>query len=74
MTIRQRARAAGVELALAISDHADWLELTQTVSEINPEELWITHGRDDALARWAELEGRRARPLRLIGYEEEHGE
>jgi putative mRNA 3-end processing factor len=74
MTIRQRARAAGVELALSISDHADWGELTQTVRDVDPEELWITHGRDDALARWAELEGRRARPLRLIGYEEEHGE
>ena len=28
-------------------------------------------GRDDALMRWAELEQRRARPLHLVGYEEE---
>ena len=54
-----------------ISDHADWDELTQTVRDVDPEELWITYGREDALVRWAELEGRKARPLRLVGYEEE---
>lgn len=74
MNIRQRARAGGIELPLVLSDHADWDELTATVREVNPEELWVTHGRDDALAHWAELEGRRARPLNLVGYEEEAGE
>jgi putative mRNA 3-end processing factor len=74
MSIRQRAKAQGVELPLVISDHADWDELTDTVREVNPEELWVTHGRDDALARWAELEGRKARPLHLVGYEDEAGE
>jgi putative mRNA 3-end processing factor len=74
MNIRQRAKAGGVELPLVISDHADWDELTETVREVNPEELWVTHGRDDALARWAELEGRKARPLHLVGYEDEAGE
>ncbi len=74
MNIRQRARAGGVELPLIISDHADWEELTATVREVNPDELWVTHGRDDALVRWAELEGRKARPLHLVGYEDEAGE
>lgn len=74
MNIRQRAKAGGVELPLILSDHADWDELTDTVKEINPGELWVTHGRDDALARWAELEGRKARPLHLVGYEDEAGE
>jgi putative mRNA 3-end processing factor len=74
MNIRQRAKAGGIELPLVISDHADWEELTDTVREVNPQELWITHGRDDALARWAELEGRKARPLHLVGYEDEAGE
>jgi putative mRNA 3-end processing factor len=71
MGVRQRAKQRGVELSLVISDHADWEELTRTICEIDPGEVWITHGRDDALARWAELEGRIARPLRLIGYEDE---
>lgn len=74
MGIRQRATAAGIELPLIISDHADWEELTQTVREVNPEEVWVTHGRDDALSRWAELDNRRARPLHLVGYEEEAGD
>ena len=74
MNIRQRAKAGGIELPLILSDHADWDELTQTVRDVNPEELWVTHGRDDALARWAELEGRKARPLHLVGYEDEAGE
>ena len=71
MQIRQRVRQRGVELPLQISDHADWNELTQTIREVNAEEVWITHGRDDALMRWAELNGIRARPLRLVGYDDE---
>lgn len=71
MRIRQRAKQRGVELPLILSDHADWDELTKTVKEVNPDELWVTHGREDALCRWAELEGYKARPLRLIGYEDE---
>jgi putative mRNA 3-end processing factor len=71
MLIRARARQRGVELPLVISDHADWDELTATVDEIRPGELWITHGREEALARWAELHGVPARALALVGYEEE---
>lgn len=71
MTIKQRAKQRGVELPLAISDHADWDELTTTIRDVAPGELWITHGREDALARWAALEGIAAKPLRLVGYEDE---
>ncbi len=71
MRIRQRARQRNVELPLVISDHADWDELTATVQEVNPAELWITHGRDDALTRWCELHQRKARPLHLLGRDEE---
>lgn len=71
MRVRARARQRGVELPLIISDHADWDELTATVDEIRPGELWITHGREEALARWAELQGIPARALALVGYDEE---
>ena len=71
MRVRARARQRGVELPLIISDHADWDELTATVEEIRPGELWITHGREEALARWAELNGIPARALALVGYEDE---
>ncbi|MCI5044200.1 MAG: ligase-associated DNA damage response exonuclease [Aquisalinus sp.] len=72
MRVRQRAKQRGVELPLIISDHADWEELTTTIREVNPEELWVTHGREEALVRWAELEGLRAKPLSLVGYEDEN--
>jgi putative mRNA 3-end processing factor len=71
MRVRARARQSHVELPLILSDHADWTELTATVRELQPGELWITHGREEALERWAELNGIAARPLRLVGYEEE---
>ena len=74
MRVRARARQRGVELPLVISDHADWDELTSTAAELKPQELWITHGREEALARWAELNGLHARALALVGYEEEEGE
>jgi putative mRNA 3-end processing factor len=60
-----------VELPLVISDHADWDELIATVDELRPGELWITHGRDEALARWATLNGIEAKALALVGYEDD---
>jgi putative mRNA 3-end processing factor len=74
MQVRARARQRGVELPLVISDHADWDELTATVAELRPGELWITHGREEALARWAELNGVPAKALALVGYDEDEGE
>ena len=74
MRVRARARQGGVELPLILSDHADWDELTMTASEISPDELWITHGEEDALLRWANLNGQKARALSLVGYDEDEGE
>jgi len=71
MRVRQRARQRGVELPLVISDHADWDELCDTIREVAPEEVWVTHGREEALVRWCELNGFEAKPLHLMGYEEE---
>jgi putative mRNA 3-end processing factor len=71
MRVRARARQRGVELPLVVSDHADWDELTSTVKEIAPGRLWITHGREEGLLRWAELEGVPAKALALVGYEDE---
>ena len=71
MRVRGRARQRGVELPLIISDHADWNELTDTIRQVNPTETWITHGREEALLRWCELNQRRARALAMVGREEE---
>ncbi|QIG54234.1 ligase-associated DNA damage response exonuclease [Altererythrobacter sp. BO-6] len=71
MRIRQRARQRNVELPLVISDHADWNELTDTIRTVSAEETWITHGREEALLRWCDLNQRRARALALVGREDE---
>lgn len=71
MMVRQRAKQGGVELPLVVSDHCDWPELLSTIKEITPEQVWVTHGREEALVRWCELQGIPARPLHLVGYEDE---
>jgi putative mRNA 3-end processing factor len=74
MRVRARARQRHVELPLIISDHADWNELTRTISEVKPEQLWITHGAEEALLRWSALNGIDAKALSLVGYDEDEGE
>lgn len=71
MRVRQRARQRGVELPLIISDHADWDELTATVRELAPGEVWVTHGREEALVHWCRLHQVKARALDLVGREDE---
>ncbi|HEV2651273.1 MAG TPA: ligase-associated DNA damage response exonuclease [Rhizomicrobium sp.] len=74
MRVRARARQGGVELPLILSDHADWDELTMTAAEIAPNELWITHGEEEALLRWATINDQKARALSLVGYDANEGE
>jgi putative mRNA 3-end processing factor len=71
MRVRQRARQRGVEMPLVISDHADWDELLRTIQEVQAGEIWVTHGREEALIHAAGLMGKRARALALVGYEDE---
>jgi putative mRNA 3-end processing factor len=71
MRIRQRARQKNVELPLIISDHADWGELTDTILEIAPKEVWITHGREDALMHWCMTRQIKARELNMVGYDDD---
>ena len=74
MRVRARARQRGVELPLVISDHCDWPELVQTIDETGAEEVWVTHGREDALVHQIGLMGKRGRALALAGYEDEEAE
>ncbi|HVI05455.1 MAG TPA: ligase-associated DNA damage response exonuclease [Sphingomicrobium sp.] len=71
MRIRQRARQSNVELPLIISDHADWDELTTTIRELEPREVWITHGREEALKHWCTTHRFNAVELNLVGFEDE---
>ncbi|MDZ4843567.1 MAG: ligase-associated DNA damage response exonuclease [Hyphomicrobium aestuarii] len=71
MHTRGRVRQSGVELPLVVSDHADWPELLETVRDTGAPEIWVTHGREDALIHQLGLMGLRGRALALVGREEE---
>ena len=71
MRVRQRAVQKNVELPLVISDHADWDELTDTLTEIAPSEVWVTHGREEALVHWCMTRQIKAKALDLVGREDE---
>ena len=71
MGVRQRARQRNVELPLIVSDHADWDELTATIAELAPGEVWVTHGREEALVHWCMTRQIKARALALAHYEDE---
>jgi len=71
MQVRARAKQRRVELPLIISDHADWDELIRTIEDVGAGEIWVTHGREDALVHQAQAMGLKARALSLIGYEED---
>lgn len=58
-------------MPLIISGHAEWGELTRAIREVAPKEVWITHGREDALKHWCMTRQIKARELNLVGYEDE---
>ena len=69
--MRARARQRGAELPLVISDHADWPNLLATVADTEAGEVWITHGREEALVHELTRLGLRAKALSIIGREED---
>jgi putative mRNA 3-end processing factor len=71
MRVRARARQRGITLPLVISDHADWDGLTATIAATGASEVWVTHGQEDALVHWCRAKGLKARPLDIVGYDDE---
>lgn len=70
MQIRARARQKRAEMALVVSDHADWGDLIRTCEETKAEDIWITHGRVEALEYALKQRGMQAKALNLIGRDE----
>ena len=71
MRVRARARQRGAEFPIIVSDHADWPELLQTIAEVEAGEIWVTHGREDALLHQISNMGLKGRALALVGFEDE---
>ncbi len=71
MQIRARAKQRRVELPIILSDHCDWDDLLATISEVCAREVWVTHGREDALVHQLRQNGLKAQALSLLGYDED---
>lgn len=71
MKIRARAKQKLIELPLVVSDHCDWEELIQTIKEVKPHEVWVTHGREDTLIYALKQLGFKAKAFSIIGFEED---
>lgn len=61
MQIRGARRRRGYEKGFALSDHADWNELNQTIDETKAQTIFLTHGRTDVLSRFLEEQGKTVR-------------
>jgi len=70
MQIRARARQKRAEMALVVSDHADWGDLIRTCEETKAGDIWITHGRVEALEYALKQRRMQAKALNLIGRDE----
>ena len=71
MSIKQRAKQNLVELPLIISDHADWNELTDYIKLTRAENVYVTHGREEAIVHWCKMNKINGLALSLSGREDE---
>ena len=52
MRVRGTRRRRGVDRGFILSDHADWPGLCDSVAATGAEEIWVTHGYTEPLARY----------------------
>lgn len=60
MLLRKARRNRTFDRGFALSDHADWPELLQTIAATGAEEVLATHGFTGPLVRWLQEHGYRA--------------
>jgi len=56
MQVRGNARRRNVDAGFALSDHADWDGLLQTIKATGAERLFVTHGFQSAFSRYCNEE------------------
>jgi len=67
MAVRGARRRRGYERGFVLSDHADWPGLLQTVRDSKAQQVYVTHGQSDVLARYlSEVEGIASEPLSTL--------
>jgi putative mRNA 3-end processing factor len=63
MLIRGTRRRRSIDRGFPLSDHADWPGLLQAIAATQAEQVWVTHGYANILARWLREQGLEARTL-----------
>ena len=67
-------RRRNLDRGFVLSDHADWNGLLEVIEQTGAEEVYLTHGNGDALAKFLQEKGRNASVLSgasMRGEEEE---
>ena len=54
-----------------ISDHADWNELLNTIKDVSPDNVLVTHGREEGLLSHLIDNKIKCNALNLVGFEDE---
>ncbi len=63
MLVRGARRRRGVDRGFTLSDHVDWPQLQQAISETGAERVWATHGFTGPVVRWLRERGYEAHAL-----------
>ena len=64
MAVWGARRRRGYVLGFGLGDHADWVGRLQSVKDSQAQQVYVTHGQSDVLARYLrEVEGISAAPL-----------
>ena len=61
MRVRGARRRRAVDRGFALSDHADWPGLLDTIDATGAEQVWVTHGFTSVMARWLKDQGKSVR-------------
>jgi putative mRNA 3-end processing factor len=74
MQIRGPRRRRALDAGFALSDHADWNGLLDSISATGAQEVWATHGYSGVLVRWLTEHGIEARAIKTAFEGEEEAE
>ena len=61
MQIRGTRRRRSMDRGFILSDHVDWADLMKSIQETEAENVWVTHGYSDIVARHLNEQGYNAR-------------
>ena len=69
MLLRGPRRNMAVDRGFAMSDHADWPGLMNAIEATEAEQIWVTHGNCETVARYLRAKGKNAIALasRFVG-------